>query len=199
MARTVLQVTADTKVYAKTHGAKYDRKTREWYIEGEVPPELENLLAAKEANPPFEEVVPSCPLCQTTMVKRANKTNGNMFWGCSRFRADGRGCKGKIDYQEYLDAQLGHNKSRVTEFLKGGALPVPPPAPARVAIPEDDPRLARWKVITELAARECGGVQQAGRWMQTPKIALGRRTPLEAMITEEGCQAVERLLRELNT
>jgi hypothetical protein len=150
MARTVLDVTADTKAYAKTHGAQYDRKTREWYIEGDVPPELENLLA-KDPNPVFE------------------------------------------------DAQPGHNKSRVTEFLKGGALPVPPPAPARVAIQDDDPRLARWKEITELAARECGGVQQAGRWLNLGKLALRGRTPLEAMTTEEGCAAVERLLRELNT
>lgn len=196
MARTVLQVTADTKSYAKTHGAQYDRKTREWYVEGDVPPELENLVP-KAPNPVFEEIAPSCPVCQASMVKRANKTNGNMFWGCSRFRADGRGCKGKIDYQEYLDEQLGHNRSRVTEYLQADA-PRVQPAPARVVIPDDDPRLARWKQITELAARECGGVQQAGRWIQTPKIALGRRTPLEAMITEEGCQAVERLLRELN-
>ena len=198
MARTVLDVTADTKAYAKTHGAKYDRKTREWYIEGDVPPELENLLA-KELNPPFEEVVPNCPLCQTTMVKRANKQNGNVFWGCSRFRSDGRGCNGKIDYEAYLDSQLGHSKSRVTEFLRVDALPVPAPAPAKFVMPDDDPRLARWKQITELAARECGGVQQAGRWMQTSKIALGRRTPLEAMVTEEGCAAVEKLLRELNS
>jgi uncharacterized protein (DUF2384 family) len=88
----------------------------------------------------------------------------------------------------------------VTEFLRVDAQPdsPPPSRPAKVTIPDDDPRLARWKQITELAARECGGVQQAGRWLETPKIALGRRTPLEAMKSEQGCQAVDLLLRELN-
>ena len=63
---------------------------------------------------------------------------------------------------------------------------------------DNDPRKAHWAAITELAILECGGQEQASRWMLTPKIALGHRTPLEAMKTEEGCQAVEKLLRELN-
>lgn len=64
---------------------------------------------------------------------------------------------------------------------------------------DDDPRKAYWAAITELAILECGGQEQASRWMQTPKIALKGRTPLEAMTTEDGCQAVEKLLREINT
>ncbi len=73
-------------------------------------------------------------------------------------------------------------------------------APAdKLKIDDDDPRIARWAAITDLAIKECGGQEQASRWLQAPKIALGRRTPLEAMKTEEGCQAVEKLLRELNT
>ncbi len=66
-------------------------------------------------------------------------------------------------------------------------------------LPDDDPRKARWAQLTALAIIECGGQEQASRWMHTPKIALGGKTPLMAMVTEEGCAAVERLLRELNT
>ncbi len=70
--------------------------------------------------------------------------------------------------------------------------------PDRVKIEDDDPRIARWAVITELAVRECGSMEQASRWMNTPKIALKGKTPIEGMITSAGCDAVEALLRQLN-
>jgi uncharacterized protein (DUF2384 family) len=73
------------------------------------------------------------------------------------------------------------------------------PVPAKTAISGNDPRVLRWAQITELASRECGGAAQASRWLNTPKIALRHKTPIEAMTTEEGCAAVERLLRDLNT
>lgn len=69
----------------------------------------------------------------------------------------------------------------------------------KITIEEDDPRVARWAQLTALAILECGGQEQASRWMHTPKIALKGKTPLMAMATEEGCAAVEKLLRELNT
>jgi ssDNA-binding Zn-finger/Zn-ribbon topoisomerase 1 len=27
--------------------------------------------------------IPTCPRCAAAMVKRTNKANGNVFWGCS--------------------------------------------------------------------------------------------------------------------
>lgn len=66
-------------------------------------------------------------------------------------------------------------------------------------IDDDDPRIARWAEITELAIRECGTMDQASRWLNMPKIALQGRTPLEALTTPGGCDAVERLLHELNS
>lgn len=71
-------------------------------------------------------------------------------------------------------------------------------SPDRVKIEEDDPRIVRWAAITELAVRECGNMEHASRWMNTPKIALKGKTPIEAMVTPSGCEAVEALLRELN-
>lgn len=65
-------------------------------------------------------------------------------------------------------------------------------------ISEDDPRIERWAQITELAVQECGGMPQALLWLDAPKIALGRKSPLEAMTTSEGCAAVEALLFQLN-
>ena len=202
MARIVLDVLPDMMLYAKTHGAKYDATRREWYVEGEVPVELVNLQP-KKANPAFEEIAPVCPKCRASMAKRRNSKTGAQFWGCSRYRADGQGCSGYIDYDEWLAEQLANKPGRVTDYLKDDALPKTKSsksdsASAKTAITGNDPRVARWTQITELATRECGGVAQAGNWLNTPKIALQRRTPIEVMTTSTGCDAVEKLLRELN-
>jgi len=74
----------------------------------------------------------------------------------------------------------------------------PSDPPGKKAISEDDPRIERWAQITELAVQECGGMPQARLWLDAPKIALGRKSPLEAMTTLEGCAAVEALLFGLN-
>ncbi len=202
MAKTLLSVTPDTMLYAKTHGAKYNASSREWYVEGEVPPELVNLLPHK-ANPAFEEVAPNCPKCQAVMVKRLRKNSRTPFWGCLRYRSDGQGCSGYIDYDEYLAKQLADKPGRVADFLPNNApppirAPHSEPTPAKTTIGEDDPRISRWAQLTELALRECRGKQEANRWLNTPKVALNGKTPLESMITSEGCDAVEALLLQLN-
>ena len=74
----------------------------------------------------------------------------------------------------------------------------PSDPPGKKTISEDDPRIERWAQITELAVQECGGMPQARLWLDAPKIALGRKSPLEAMTTLEGCAAVEALLFQLN-
>jgi uncharacterized protein (DUF2384 family) len=75
----------------------------------------------------------------------------------------------------------------------------PTDPPKKITFDEEDPRVVRWAQLTALAIVECGGQEQASRWMHTPKlVALKGKTPLMAMATEEGCNAVENLLRELN-
>jgi len=188
-------------LYAKTHGAKYDALKREWYVEGEVPPELLNLLP-HQPNAAFEEVAPSCPKCQAVMVKRTNRKTGALFWGCSRYRPDGNGCPGRVDYEAWLAEQLKDTTGLVTDFLDKKVAPAAVRSdnsrPANATITGDDPRVFRWAQLTELATRECGSTAQASRWMSTAKVALRGKTPLEAMKTEEGCDAVEALLRQLN-
>lgn len=68
-----------------------------------------------------------------------------------------------------------------------------------VKIDDNDPRVGRWAAITELAVKECGSLDQARVWMNTPKVALKGKTPIEAMATGRGCDAVEKLLKELNS
>ena len=70
--------------------------------------------------------------------------------------------------------------------------------PDRIKIEEDDPRMGRWAELTDLAIRECQSMEQASLWLNTPKIALKGKSPIEAMTSLEGCNAVEKLLRELN-
>lgn len=201
MARIVLSVTPDTMLYAKTHGAKYDALNRQWYVGDEVPPELLNLVP-HQPNPAFEEIAPSCPVCQASMVKRTKRTTGAYFWGCSRYRPDGNGCSGHIDYEKWLSEQLKGKPGHVTDYLRKND----PPSPVRreesrqanAHIPGDDPRVFRWAQLTEIATRECGSAAQASRWMSTPKVALRGKTPLEAMKSQEGCDAVEVLLKQLN-
>lgn len=67
----------------------------------------------------------------------------------------------------------------------------------KIKIKDDDPRIVRWAELTELAIRECQSMEQASRWLNTPKIALKGKSPIEAMTSPEGCNAVEKLLREL--
>lgn len=180
MARTVLNVTPDTRRHAKANGARWDASKREWFVEGDVPPDLVNLLP-HTPNPTTKEVTPNCPICQAVMVRRGNRNTGSQFWGCSRYRSDGRGCAGHID-SAITNAAVSHSA----------------PVLAKVTISEDDPRMTRWTQITERAVQECGSIEQAKAWLNTSKIALKGETPIEAMTRREGCDAVERLLRELN-
>lgn len=200
MARIFLDVSPDMMLHAKTHGAKYDALSRKWFVDGEVPLELVNLLPRK-ANPAFEEIAPNCPKCQASTAKRRNSKTGAYFWGCTRYRADGQGCNGYIDYEEWLAEQLEDKPGHVADFLQDDVVPKRPrsdSAPEESKITGDDPRVARWAQITELATRECGGTAQASRWLNTPKFALKGKTPLEAMTTDAGCDVVEKLLHELN-
>jgi putative toxin-antitoxin system antitoxin component (TIGR02293 family) len=71
--------------------------------------------------------------------------------------------------------------------------------PKEIMIDKSDPRVARWAAITEMAVLECGTLEQARAWMNTPKIALHGKTPIEAMTTPAGCKAVEALLQQLNS
>lgn len=40
-----------------------------------------------------------CPICDAEMEKRTNKTTGDQFWGCVRFKTDE--CKGTRPISEY--------------------------------------------------------------------------------------------------
>lgn len=60
-----------------------------------------------------------------------------------------------------------------------------------------DPLEPRWTVLVSEAEKVLGGKDEAVRWLGLPKVSLGGRTPVAAMRTAEGCDAVEKLLREV--
>lgn len=55
----------------------------------------------------------------------------------------------------------------------------------------------RWREIASEAEKVLGGKDEAVRWLGLPKVALGGKTPVSVMRTAEGCEAVEKLLREV--
>lgn len=57
--------------------------------------------------------------------------------------------------------------------------------------------LTRWQQIARLCAERTGSEYQSLRWLETPKMALNWRKPIDVLGTEEGCDRVTDLLNEL--
>ena len=55
----------------------------------------------------------------------------------------------------------------------------------------------RWEQIARLCAERTGSEYQSLRWLETPKMALDWRKPIDVLGTEEGCDRVTELLNEL--
>ncbi len=111
--RTVtLYVPHEWQAFALQNGAK--EKYGEWYCESPVPQPLRQFIrerSAREAK--YQPVVPFCPVCNCSMVKRLNNKRGEYFWGCSTFPK----CNGtrEIDWEAThvfdaaLDGLVGFN------------------------------------------------------------------------------------------
>lgn len=182
--RTYLDTSDGMALYAERHGAKLDRVSRRWYVEGEVPAELQGLIP-KQPNKPKHIVAPSCPKCGFHMVLRTSKT-GQQFWGCSQFKNNG--CKGNIALEDHLDSLESERLKSALDYIKSDA----PPAHNAVSAPSS--LKSEIERVVTLAAQIRGGVRQAERWLSTPKVALKGKTPAQLMATVKGCQQVERLL-----
>jgi hypothetical protein len=82
--RTRLNITPSIKEYAKSFGARFDKRLKEWYVEGSVPAELEELVCREIRSRDYvSEVSPSCPKCGNKMVFRSGANY--QFWGCLIF------------------------------------------------------------------------------------------------------------------
>jgi putative toxin-antitoxin system antitoxin component (TIGR02293 family) len=64
--------------------------------------------------------------------------------------------------------------------------------------PETSSRVYRMARIFERTVEVIGSEKEAKEWLNEPVLALGRRTPLEAMKTDLGCERVEQILERLD-
>lgn len=193
---TLLAVPEDAIAHAKRFGAKYDPTTKQWFVTGDVPRELLNYLP-RVANQQFHEPTPSCPQCGGAM-RKIYRVDGSAFWGClAYFRT---GCRGLIDYVEYLEALAP--LTTLGDFLpneKGLKSVSEAQTPTLRSLQRKPPHhlTARWLAITQEALQLIGSERRATRWLEQPKLAFNNKSPTEMMGTDEGCDAVVRLLREI--
>ena len=191
---TFLDVPADAFAHAKRFGAKRNRSGN-WYVTGEIPHELLNYLP-KRPNSKFYEFVPSCPICGASMRKHMYR-DGKLLWRCyKRFQSR---CQGAIDYLDYLDkiaptAKIGDLLAR-DEGQGQTATPTPGDSQAQPTVL--NPLKRRWEQIVNEALVTLGSRRQVMAWLQQPKLALGNKSPMETLGTEDGCNAVMKLLQAL--
>lgn len=195
--RTYLDTSDGMAGYAERYGAKLDKETSQWYVEGEVPYELLGLIP-KQPRKPVYKAAPPCPICGSHTIERTRKRDGHLFWGCSQFKT---GCEGTIDYDDYLDSLADTEKTRrATEFFISGEHDKPPPVGDGSKKPPVSPELrAELERLLVLATKELGGTHAAEKWLSTPKFGLKGKTPLQFMTLIDGCREVEKLILEVNT
>lgn len=130
-----------------------------------------------------------CPTCGARMVRRINRTTQEPFLGCTRYPD----CVTTSEIESHF-VQASH-----TAFWAVGAS-VSPAADLMDSSPVSACNVGnteRWEQIARQAAKMCGGTGQALRWLETPKVALRGRKPIDLLGTEDGCDDVEALLWRL--
>ncbi len=194
--RTYLNVEDGMHEYAKRHGASFDKQRQQWFVIGEVPPELVNLVPKQPNKPANHIVAPACPRCGFHTVKLPNKKDGSMFWGCSQYRVSG--CRGSVDYEEYLDTLGTKNSKSIIEALQPDVPEhINPTQAKRYGIAEVTPAVrAEIAEIATFAQKVFRSPQQSERWLTSPKVGLQGRTPIESMKSLDGCRQVKALILE---
>jgi hypothetical protein len=183
--RVVLQVPWAMAGYAASHGARYDRAQKAWYVLGDVPEALESFGPPPVPRPPIYEFSPPCPRCGSYMVKHYRKRDGDPFWGCSRYPQ----CKGSAEWEPPSPASSSTNQTSITP------LPAPPQK-----TPQFGQRLRlrrRWEELTTQLVEKLGSVSSAEAWLFSPHPHLQHRTPAKTMLTMDGVITVERLIQSL--
>lgn len=192
-----LNVSVDAQSHALRFGAKRDPQSGRWYAIDPVHRELLNYLS-KEPNHRFMEVAPSCPRCGAPM-RKFNSKAGRSFWGCVAYFNSG--CRGKIDYLDYLNETVPVLK--VGDFLPKlvGSLFSPSPltngASGVLENKSPNPLRQRWIELVRQAFETLGSERKAILWLYESKISLRSKAPIEVLGTESGCERVQQLLLEV--
>lgn len=190
---TILSVPHDATGHAKRFGAMRDHATGTWYVVGKIPAELQNYVPRPE-NKRFNELAPPCPSCGGP-TRKVIGHGGQPFWSCVANRR--AGCRGVVNYLDYLDAVAPVVK--VGAFLPKvvGSLFGPAESPTTSAPKGPHPLKEKWREIVQEAATVLGDDKQAVRWLFEPKLAFKNKAPVEMCGTDAGCRAVVELLRDV--
>lgn len=185
LRKIYLEVSSDTYILAKTHGAKYDRLKGKYYVFNEVPNELINLLPRDEiTRKGYRNLSPTCPLCLGNMELKFGSKNGKDFWGCLNYKSKEK-CKGTYPYEIGLDLinqslkERSEKSSVLTEIEKNSL---------QALIVE----------IGNISKKVFRGDNDFLNWMNTPKLALNHRTPIKCMLNSSDCTLILKLLNELH-
>lgn len=187
--RTVLIVSSDCAEHAKRFGA-IRTSTGIWYAEEPLSFELQNYVP-RPRNQPLYENPPPCQICGADTRKLPNR-QGQPFWRCRR-----PSCPGTVDYLDYLEATaptrtLGHFLPVTIDSLLLQDDPVD-----QTDEKTPHPLRHRWQQIVAEAATTLGSPMRVLRWLEQPKVAFGNLAPIRLLDTDEGCDAVIKLLREV--
>ena len=181
---TYLEVPRAQIAYAIAHGARREPSTGNWFVPGNVPPELAELVPMP-IRPRSLQQGPSCPKCGSPMVERSRKRDGAPFWGCTQWR--GTGCNGVLSSNYADDVHISKAIHRAMTTMETSTSLLAPDV-------KDLP--SRMRHVFNLALEKCGA--QATSWFNTPKVALQQKTPIQVLNTMQGCDQLEKLLIELN-
>ncbi len=195
--RTYLNTPGGMHEYAHRHGAVFDQDLHKWYVVGEVPPDLENLVPKAPNKKPDQVVAPSCPLCGFHTILRKNRVGLGDFWGCSQhFKS---GCRGLVDYDDHLDNLDVRGVPTAFDALRRNSPAEKNKRPAEKEEPRPIEPALRLEIeeITKLAVEVLGGLHQSEKFLTTPKIGLQGKTPVDRMKTAEGCVEVKQLILSL--
>lgn len=194
---TKLFVTVDNYALAKRFGAKLDEVSGEWFVNGDVPPELVNLTVPAVPRIREPERAPPCPLCGALTIKRRRKSDKLPFWGCSRYYVTK--CSGIVSYDYYLECE-NENAVSVGGALESAATrersTAPRTAPSNPRV-DNSLRLAISE-IASLATTQLGGSGAANRWLARSRTSLAGKTPIQEMQSIAGCERVKEILIHIN-
>lgn len=190
---TILSVPVECAGHAERFGAQFDSASGAWFVVGPVHLELQNYIP-RPKNKRFQEAAPRCPKCGAPTHKLINR-RGDWYWACvMRFKT---GCRGVVDYVDHLDSVAP--VATVSDFLPKvvGSLFGPADSAASPVEQKPHPLKAKWIEIARVALETLGNDKQVLRWLDHPKVALQNKAPIHFLGTEDGCESVLRLLREV--
>lgn len=183
--RIYLNATLSVNQFSQEREALFDEPETALHLEEEVQHALEEFLPQPPRLRDYSvDYGPACPKCGAHTVKKVNKY-GNLFWSCScwpRCNGCARDEQGLRRATTFLAQEGSSSSSCSTNNYTRRILSL------SVEVQEEVKR------VVELAIEMHQSKFAALQWLQTKKVGLHMKMPLEVMHSVEGCNIVARLL-----